>query len=214
MARGRPCAGVRVAEQPGGVRVPRPALGIRVGLALVIALRLLALAAALLSLALATALLALAMRAGRRRPRGMRLGVPARAARLGTLRDRPVRRQRHGWRRLTARGPVLRGRLVGRADGIVSEPLDRRGEHVRERRGSGPAHEDGHARGGHRDLRAEPGGPLGGATVGAPPRYRRPILLPELGQRASLAGQFPGAGSAVSAASTSATGCSRGAASR
>src|SRR5262249_23864307 len=191
MARGRPCAGVRVAEQPGGVRVLRPALGMRVGLALVIALRLLALAAALLSLALATALLALAMPAGRRRPRRMGLLGPAGGARLGALRARPVRRHRRGCPRLTARGPALRRRLVGRADGIVREPLDRRGEHVRERRGSGPAHEDGHARGGHRDLRAEPGGPLGGATVGAPPRYRRPVLLPELGQRPTPPGPFP-----------------------
>src|SRR5262249_60205164 len=131
MARGGPCAGVRVAEQPGGVRVPRPALGIRVGLALVIALRLLALAAALLSLALATALLALAMRAGRRRPRGMRLLVPARAARLGTLRDRPVRRQRHGCHRLTAPGPALRRRLVGGPDGIGRPPPDPARGHCR-----------------------------------------------------------------------------------
>ncbi|HET7244505.1 MAG TPA: hypothetical protein VFJ07_06680 [Streptosporangiaceae bacterium] len=75
-----------------------------------------------------------------------------------------------------------------RADDLMGETLDRRGEHVSE--GGGRAASEHNGRGGHRraDLDPEPGGEPAGATAGPPGQYRRASPAPELGQSAVLTG--------------------------
>src|SRR5215471_10556205 len=139
------CRGVRV-------RAPVLAARLRVRLALAIALPHPGRAAlAIARLALAGALLALA---DARLALALPVRGPGRVVRLRACRglgcDLP------GCHRLAARGVVLRCRWgVGRADDVVGEALDRRGEDARVRGGCGPAQEDGRRGGSRRGLRAE-----------------------------------------------------------